>query len=95
MKDDIVTVELRAEDLELIISVLSQGDDKERDLAYHLTSLLPEEEGDHAGDIAEDEDHDQFRSDVEADADALSSAGYGPDEDYEHDTPMGEEFGGE
>ena len=29
---------------------------------------------------------DQFRNDVEADADALSSAGMGTDEDYEHDS---------
>jgi len=36
-----------------------------------------------------------FRNDVEADADALASAGWGTDEDYEHETPMGEDFGGE
>lgn len=29
---------------------------------------------------------DQFRNDVEADADALRSAGMGTDEDYEHDS---------
>lgn len=35
---------------------------------------------------------DQFNSDAEADADALASAGWGTDEDYEHnmiDEPMG------
>lgn len=30
----------------------------------------------------EPDEHDQFRDDVEADADALASAGYGTDEDY-------------
>ncbi|MEM4258084.1 MAG: hypothetical protein QXL17_02895 [Candidatus Thermoplasmatota archaeon] len=30
----------------------------------------------------EPEEYDQFRDDVEADADALRSAGYGTDEDY-------------
>jgi hypothetical protein len=29
-----------------------------------------------------DGEHDQFRSDAEADSDALASAGYGTDEDY-------------
>jgi len=36
-----------------------------------------------------------FRNDVEADADALASAGMGTDEDYFHDTPMGDDYGGE
>ena len=31
-----------------------------------------------------DDEHDQFRNDVEADHDALKSAGFGDDEDYEH-----------
>jgi hypothetical protein len=31
---------------------------------------------------AEDDEHDQFRSDAEADGDALASAGMGTDEDY-------------
>jgi len=38
---------------------------------------------------------DNFRDDVEADADALASAGMGTDEDYFHDTPMADEYGGE
>jgi hypothetical protein len=29
-----------------------------------------------------DDEHDQFRTDAEADADALKSAGFGTDEDY-------------
>ena len=33
-------------------------------------------------DTPEDQKEDQFRDDVEADADALSSAGFGTDEDY-------------
>jgi len=41
----------------------------------------------------EEVEHDGFRNDVEADADVLASAGYGTDEDYEHnlidDEPMG------
>jgi hypothetical protein len=32
----------------------------------------------------DDSDHDGFRNDVEADADALASAGFGEDECYEH-----------
>ena len=32
----------------------------------------------------EDDEHDPFRNDVEADADALAGAGFGTDEDYEH-----------
>jgi hypothetical protein len=31
----------------------------------------------------DDDEHDQFRSDAEADADVLASAGMGTDEDYE------------
>jgi len=34
--------------------------------------------------VAMDEEHDQFRDDVEADADVLRMAGFGTDEDYEH-----------
>lgn len=33
-------------------------------------------------DEGRDDEHDQFRSDVEADADVLASAGFGTDEDY-------------
>ncbi len=33
-------------------------------------------------DFEEDEREDNFRDDVEADADALASAGFGTDEDY-------------
>lgn len=36
----------------------------------------------HRGDVEPRED--QFNSDAEADADALASAGWGTDEDYEH-----------
>lgn len=32
--------------------------------------------------IDNDDEHDQFRTDAEADADALASAGWGTDEDY-------------
>jgi hypothetical protein len=35
------------------------------------------------------EEHDQFRDDVEADADALASVGWGTDEDYGY---YGEDF---
>lgn len=38
---------------------------------------------------------DNFRDAVDADADALASAGFGMDEDYFHDTPMAEQYGGE
>lgn len=41
-----------------------------------------------------DEDHEAF-TDVEADSDALASAGMGTDEDYWSDTPLGEDYGGE
>jgi len=41
----------------------------------------------------DNEPGDSFRNDVEADADTLASAGFGLDEDYCHDTPMGEEYG--
>lgn len=34
--------------------------------------------------VETDDEHDNFRNDVEADADALASAGFGSDEDYEH-----------
>lgn len=34
----------------------------------------------------EEVEHDQFRTDAEADADVLASAGWGTDEDYEHNT---------
>jgi hypothetical protein len=34
--------------------------------------------------VTDDDEHDQFRDDVDADADALRSAGFGTDEDYEH-----------
>lgn len=42
-----------------------------------------------------DFDGDDNLSDVEADAMTLASSGMGMDEDYYHDTPMGEDFGGE
>lgn len=32
--------------------------------------------------VCDDDEHDQFRHDGEADGDALSSAGFGTDEDY-------------
>jgi len=35
-----------------------------------------------AEEVYGDEPEDQFRNDVEADADALASAGWGSDEDY-------------
>lgn len=34
-------------------------------------------------------------SDVEADADTLRSAGMGTDEDYYHDTPLGDQYEGD
>jgi hypothetical protein len=43
--------------------------------------LSDEDYEDYEDEDYEDE-HDQFRDDVEADADALSSAGWGTDEDY-------------
>ena len=50
------------------------------DLAYEaIGTVLDEVEF-----IGSDDEHDQFRSDVEADADVLRSAGFGTDEDYEH-----------
>ena len=54
-------------------------------------------EGEYYGD---DEWHDEWyddgdgMSDVEADADTLRSCGWGTDEDYFADTPLGEEYGG-
>lgn len=45
-----------------------------------------------------DRPEDNFRDDVEADADVLRMAGFGTDEDYGHygdDTPMGDAYGGE
>ncbi len=41
------------------------------------------------------EDYDDGMTDVEADADTLRSCGWGTDEDYYSDTPMGEDYGGE
>jgi hypothetical protein len=34
----------------------------------------------------DEDDHDQFRTDTEADSDVLRSAGMGTDEDYEHNS---------
>jgi len=42
----------------------------------------------------DDDEHDGM-TDVEADADTLRSCGFGTDEDYEHDTPLGDDYGGE
>ncbi len=45
-----------------------------------------------------DRREDNFRDDVEADADVLRMAGMGTDEDYGHyevDTPLGDFYGGE
>lgn len=59
------------------------------------------EEAEMRGDNDEFEDDDDFSddsdgmSDVEADADTLRSCGWGTDEDDCHDTPMGDDFGGE
>ncbi len=36
--------------------------------------------------VRDDYEHDQFRTDAEADADVLASAGMGTDEDYEHNS---------
>lgn len=41
------------------------------------------------------EEPEDCMTDVEADADTLKSAGYGTDEDYYPDTPLGDEYGGE
>lgn len=46
------------------------------DLYYELLDII---DGDQ---MLNDDEHDQFRDDVEADADALASAGWGTDEDY-------------
>lgn len=46
------------------------------DLHYKLLDII---DGDQ---MLNDDEHDQFRDDVEADADALASAGWGTDEDY-------------
>ena len=46
------------------------------DLYYELLDII---DGDQ---MLNDDEHDQFRDDVEADADALASAGWGADEDY-------------
>ena len=47
----------------------------------HMEQMLPE---DATAGIPDDEDneHDQFLSDAEADGDALASCGFGTDEDY-------------
>lgn len=57
-------------------------------------SDLVEDILDHEADKGEEPDEpDDGMSDVEADADTLRSCGWGTDEDYYHDTPMGEEYG--
>ena len=69
------------------------GNDEEADeMAGHL-NIGEDEESDHyemvrARDLGERED--QFRDDVEADADALSSCGWGTDEDYGGCNDMGD-----
>lgn len=45
------------------------------DLYYELLDIVD-------GDQLLDDEHDQFRDDVEADADALANMGWGTDEDY-------------
>lgn len=46
----------------------------------HAQVLLEDAAGDA---FIPDDEHDQFASDAEADADALASAGWGTDEDYD------------
>ncbi len=57
----------------------------DRDLDAH-PELEPEQDGDVSefddDDMPTEGPEDHFRDDVEADADALASAGYGTDEDY-------------
>lgn len=58
------------------------------DDAHEPESLFSDEGLDEEDDTAQRED--QFRDDVEADADALASAGYGTDEDYGGYNDMGD-----
>ena len=54
-------------------------------LLPHDDDILRDAENDDLRDDAEmrdDDEHDQFLSDAEADGDALASAGMGTDEDY-------------
>jgi hypothetical protein len=75
-KDDEVTLTLTVGEVQSILALLGQGDDAERELGDNVASQLNTElYGDH-------DEHDQFRTDAEADADALASAGMGTDEDY-------------
>lgn len=51
---------------------------------YDVENLLAsiEAQSDFPAPADDEDEHDQFRSDVEADADVLASAGMGTDEDY-------------
>ena len=54
-------------------------------LLPHDDDILRDAENDDLRDemeMRDDDEHDQFRSDAEADGDALASAGFGTDEDY-------------
>lgn len=69
-----LSIRIRCEDGGVAIEVYRNGDE----MGEPIDSLFVGETDPHP----EREDH--FRDDVEADADALASAGYGTDEDYGH-----------
>lgn len=50
--------------------------------SYSEDTYYPEDSDDYEEDESSEPNEDNFRDDVEADADALASAGYGTDEDY-------------
>jgi hypothetical protein len=73
------------------------GDDRYDPEAEMERFLEARDAGDMGGDIEmeEDTDDEDNMTDAEADADALADAGMGYDEQYEHETPLGEFYGGE
>ena len=58
----------------------------------YLVDVLYEQGIVEFGSSVDDDEHDQFRHDGEADADALASAGMGMDADYRLDCIGGEEY---
>jgi hypothetical protein len=80
-EDDTYTIRARvAEIFPLIVIVTVESDDICRDGS--TIRVLPSEIIEIAVWAGDDDEHDQFRTDAEADGDALASAGMGTDEDY-------------
>lgn len=74
--------------------------DPEAEMEEYLEHLDHEALGGNPFEMEEDTDDDYDgegpqMTDAEADADTLSSAGWGYDEQYEHETPLGDFYGGE